>query len=326
MIDVLFVVLPQTVLLDLAGPAEAFRIANQTAKPTTTAPQFRLRFIGPDKQLTSSVGIGLSNIEALPKQFDARVEQTWVVLLGLPGKSADEVMKQPAWLATRHWLGKVFAPRLLAADQQSFKLLSVCVGAILAADAGLLANRQCTTHHEILDQLAQLAPSAKVISNRVFVEDGPVISSAGITAGIDLALYLIASVCGAAVASTVAQVMVAFTRRGPLDPSQSPLLKYRDHIHPAVHRVQDAICADPTLPWATADMAKIGFVTERHLLRLFTEFAGLSPRQYVETVRVAIAQHALSKGLSNTRAAELSGFNTQRKLSDALGKSKRQPA
>jgi transcriptional regulator GlxA family with amidase domain len=322
MIDVLFVVLPHTVLLDLAGPAEAFRIANQTVKPATSSPQFCLRFIGPDKQLTSSVGIGLSNIEPLPKQFDASAEQTWVVLLGLPGKSAEEVMKQPAWLATRQWLGKVFAPRLLAADQQSFKLLSVCVGAILAADAGLLANRQCTTHHEILDQLASLAPSAKVISNRVFVEDGPVISSAGITAGIDLALHLIATVCGAAVASTVAQVMVAFTRRGPLDPSLSPLLKYRDHIHPAVHRVQDAISADPTLPWTTADMAKIGFVTERHLLRLFTEFAGLSPRQYVETVRVAIAQHALSKGLSNNRAAEISGFNTPRRLSDALRKNK----
>jgi transcriptional regulator GlxA family with amidase domain len=316
MIDVLFIVLPHTVLLDLAGPAEAFRIANQTE----SSAQFRMRFIGPDQQINSSVGIGLSNIEPLPKQFDPAAEQTWVVLLGLPGKSADEVMKQPAWLVTRQWLGKVFAPKLLASDQKSFKLLSVCVGAILAADAGLLAHRQCTTHHEILDQLASLAPSAKVISNRVFVEDGPIISSAGITAGIDLALHLIANVCGAAVASTVAQVMVAFTRRGPLDPSNSPLLKYRDHIHPAVHRVQDAICADPTLPWSTGDMAKIGFVTERHLLRLFTEFAGLSPRQYVETVRVAIAQHALSKGLSNGRAAELSGFNTQRKLSDALRK------
>jgi transcriptional regulator GlxA family with amidase domain len=320
MIDVLFVVLPHTVLLDLAGPAEAFRIANQTVKQTPGSSQFSLRFIGPDTQLTSSVGIGLSNIEPLPKQFDTAVEQTWVVLLGLPGKRADDVMKQPAWLTTRQWLGKVLAPKLLAEDQQSFKLLSVCVGAILAADAGLLANRHCTTHHEILDQLARLAPSAKVISNRVFVEDGPVISSAGITAGIDLALHLIANVCGAAVASTVAQVMVAFTRRGPLDPSQSALLKCRDHIHPAVHRVQDAVCSDPTLPWSTGDMAKIGFVTERHLLRLFTEFVGTSPRQYVETVRLAIAQHALSKGLSNAHAAELSGFTTPRKLSDALRK------
>jgi transcriptional regulator GlxA family with amidase domain len=322
MIDVLFVVLPHTVLLDLAGPAEAFRIANQTINQTPGLPQFRLRFIGPDAELTSSVGIGLSNIEPLPNQFDSTAERTWVVLLGLPGKRADDVMKQPAWLTTRQWLAKVLAPKLLADNQQSFKLLSVCVGAILAADAGLLANRQCTTHHEILDQLAHLAPSAKVIANRVFVEDGPIISSAGITAGIDLALHLIATVCGAAIASTVAQVMVAFTRRGPLDPSQSALLKYRDHIHPAVHRVQDAICSDPTSPWSTSDMAKIGFVTERHLLRLFTEFAGTSPRHYVESVRVAIAQHALSKGLSKARAAELSGFITQRKLSDALRKRK----
>jgi transcriptional regulator GlxA family with amidase domain len=316
MIDVLFVVLPHTVLLDLAGPAEAFRITNQTL----SGPLFRLRFVGPDKQLVSSIGIGLNNIEPLPEKFDATAEQTWVVLLGLPGRRADEVMKLPAWQKTRRWLSKIFAPELLRPEQKTFKLLSVCVGAILAADAGLLAHRQCTTHHEILDDLAQLAPTAKVISNRVFIEDGPVISSAGITAGIDLALHLIATQCGATVASTVAQVMVAFTRRGPLDPSQSPLLKYRDHIHPAVHRVQDAVCADPKQPWTTADMAMVGFVTQRHLLRLFTEYAGLSPRDYAESVRVAIAQHALDKGLPALKAAELSGLNTVRRLREALSK------
>jgi transcriptional regulator GlxA family with amidase domain len=320
MIDVYFVVLPNTVLLDLAGPAEAFRIANKTVRQQSLqngVDKFQMHFVGPTSELNSSVGLSLANIRALPKQFNDEAEETWVVLLGLPGDISTKIMQEAAWLSTRKWLTKTVAPLLLSEGQRRFKLMTVCVGALIAADAGLLANRQCTSHHELLERLAQTAPSAVVVSNRVFVEDGPITTSAGITAGIDLALHLIARHCGAAVASTVAQVMVAFTRRGPLDPSQSPLLKYRDHIHPAIHRLQDAVCARPQFEWTSFNMAAIACVTERHLSRLFSTHAGLSPRQYVESVRVAIAEHALGKGASAAKAAELSGLKTPRKLQDS---------
>jgi transcriptional regulator GlxA family with amidase domain len=313
MIDVLFVMLPSTVLLDLAGPAEAFRIANQSLGREA----FRLRFVGPEAQLKSSVGIGLSGIEPLPRVIDANFEQTWVVLMGLPGKVSAQVLRQPAWHKTRAWLTRSIAPALFESGQTRLKLLTVCVGAVLAADAGLLAHRRCTTHHELLDTLAQLAPTATVISNRVFVEDGPIFSSAGITAGIDLALHLIATQCGSAMASTVAQVMVAFTRRGPLDQLQSPLLKFRDHIHPAVHRIQDAICADPQRAWSAQEMASIGCVTPRHVTRLFAQFVGETPRDYLESVRLSIAKHAQGRGASPARAAQVSGLQSVRRLRDS---------
>jgi transcriptional regulator GlxA family with amidase domain len=323
MIDVYFVVLPNTVLLDLAGPAEAFRIANKTVRQQTPQPnedKFQMHFVGPNAELNSSVGLSLTNISELPKYFNDTSEETWVVLLGLPGEMSNKIMQETASLSTRNWLTKIVAPLLLAEGQQRFKLLTVCVGALIAADAGLLANRQCTSHHELLERLAQTAPSARVLSNRVFVEDGPITTSAGITAGIDLALHLIARHCGAAIASTVAQVMVAFTRRGPSDPSQSPLLKYRDHIHPAIHRLQDAVCAQPHFEWSSLNMAATACVTERHLLRLFNTHAGLSPREYVENVRIAIAQHALGKGASAAKAAEVSGLKSVRRLRDSLQK------
>ena len=107
-----------------------------------------------------------------------------------------------AWWGTRQWLGRVVAPALAAPGGQH-RLLTVCSGALLAADAGLLAGRCVTTHHELLDDLARLAPGAQVQANRVFVEDGPLLSSAGI----DLALHLIAQTLGEGVASAVAQVM-----------------------------------------------------------------------------------------------------------------------
>lgn len=107
-----------------------------------------------------------------------------------------------------------------------------------------------------MDDLAHIAPSAQVLVNRVWVQDGALLSSAAITAGIDLALHCIAQVCGDAVAANVAQVMVAAGRRSGMAPQQSPLLAWRDHLHPAVHRVQDAVADQTgTGPASTASTA-----------------------------------------------------------------------
>ena len=318
MIDVFFVILPNSLLLDLAGPAEAFRIANQESKEK----KFRLRFVGPEPESESSVGATLSRIEALPKAFDTTVLATWVVLLGRPGSPSTVLKRTPQMLAVRHWLAQVVAPHLFEANLPPYKcrLITVCVGALLAADAGLLHGRRCTTHHELLDELAQCSPDSKVIGNRVFVEDGPVATSAGVTAGIDLALHLIARECGEAIASTVAQIMVAFARRTEADEEASPLIALRSHIHAGVHRVQEAVCANPKREWSMLELASVAHVTERHLNRLFKEHAGITPRDYVEQVRLAIATHALRAGIQPTKAAQISGFETTRRLAGAQRK------
>ena len=314
MIDVLFLVLPDSLLLDLAGPAEAFRLANQRLHHAHMPPAFRMRYVGPLAQVASSVGLGLANIEALPAELPARC---WVVVLGRPGSAPEVLRRQRPWLSARDWLARVVAPRLADGDT---KLLTVCVGALLAADAGLVGTRCVTTHHELLAELAQLAPAAKVQANRVFVEDGPLLSSAGITAGIDLALHLITRECGPAVASADAQGMVAFTRRGPQDTQRSPLLAHRDHLHPAVHRVQDAVCAAPGTDWTAQRLAAAAHVTPRHLARLFHMHVRLSPRAYVEHVRRGLAEHALAGGASTSDAAQLAGFDNPRRLRQALNR------
>jgi transcriptional regulator GlxA family with amidase domain len=244
-IDVLFVILPETLLLDLAGPAEAFRMANQRLQQRGLKPAFALRFVGPEPQCTSSIGVALAAVQPLPPLLNAT---SWVVLLGQPS-GAESALRQPlprAWTRTRRWLTQVVQPRLAADAATETRLLTVCAGALLAADAGLLAGRRCTTHHDQLADLQRLAPSAQVIANRVFVDDGPLVSSAGITAGIDMALYLIAQTCGDALAAAVAQTMVVYLRRGSDDPQLSPLLARRNHLHAAVHRVQNEVSDDPT--------------------------------------------------------------------------------
>lgn len=300
MIDVVFLVLPDTLLLDLAGPAEAFRLANQALRRRGAPEAFRLRYVGPAAQAPSSVGLALAQLEPLPQRLP---EASWLVLLGLPNETRERLAYQREWLAARDWLARVAPPQ---------RLLTVCVGALLAADAGLIGAREVTTHHELLDELARLAPAATVVANRLFVEDGSLLSSAGITAGIDLALHCIAQACGDALAATVAQVMVVHTRRGPQAPQRSPLLAYRDHLHPAVHRVQEAVCQDPARAWNATALAAAARVTPRHLARLFQQHAGLSPRAYVEHVRAALAHSALGRGASAERAADAAGFSSAR--------------
>ncbi|MEQ1517280.1 MAG: hypothetical protein ABL931_12415 [Usitatibacteraceae bacterium] len=128
------------------------------------------------------------------------------------------------------------------------------------------------------------------MDNRVFLIDGPLASSAGITAGIDLALHLIAGECGDALAASVAEDMVVYLRRSTQDPELSPFLAHRRHLHAAVHRVQDAVSAEPDREWDMATLAEIGHVTQRHLLRLFVQHAGVSPLQFLQSIRLERAR------------------------------------
>ncbi|RZS53041.1 GlxA family transcriptional regulator [Sphaerotilus mobilis] len=307
-IDVLFVVLPDTLLLDLAGPAEAFRLANQNLARRDRPPLFQLRHTGPLAQTTSSVGLQLAGIEPLPEHFD---RPTWVVLMGRPGEAAQVIRRQRPWLDTRQWLARVVAP-LLDDPATPHRLLTVCSGALLAADAGLVGTRAVTTHHELLDDLARLAPAAQVRTNRVFVEDGPLLTSAGITAGIDLALHGIAQVGGEALAAAVAQVMVVFHRRAVDDPERSPLLACRSHLHPAVHKVQNAVAEEPARHWTLRELAEVAHVTPRHMTRLFLAHAGVTPRDHVEQVRLAWCHEALAAGQPLKQARALAGFQSER--------------
>jgi transcriptional regulator GlxA family with amidase domain len=165
-----------------------------------------------------------------------------------------------------------------------------------------------------------LARAAQIVDNRVFVVDGPVASSSGITAGIDLALHLIAADCGEALAASVAESMVVYLRRSSRDPELSPFLEQRRHAHTVVHKVQDAISAEPEHGWNMADLARVGHVTERHLLRLFMDHAGASPMQCLQAIRLERARQSLEHGASVTAAAEVSGFQSSLNLRRAWNK------
>jgi transcriptional regulator GlxA family with amidase domain len=302
-IDVFFVLLPGALILDWAGPAEALRIANQLLKAQGQSARFRLRFTGPEAQTPTSVSVQVSGLEPLPAQMP---NPSWLVLVGMPGTAVD--VSQPQARRTVEWLSQ------LQPGHEGLRLITVCAGALLAAHAGLLHGRRATTHHQHLEELRVVAPGCDVVANRVFVLDGPVASSAGITTGIDLALHLITQECGAPLASQVAQTMVVALRRGPQDPELSPFLAYRNHMHPALHRVQDAVSAEPQRDWTVPRMAQVGHTSARHLTRLFLDHAGTAPLQYLRRIRLAVAQAALESGRNVTQAAQIAGFSSDTQL------------
>ncbi len=108
--------------------------------------------------------------------------------------------------------------------------------------------------------------------------------------------------------------MVVAMRRGPQDPELSPFLAYRNHLHPALHRVQDAVSSQPTQDWHLASMAAVACTSPRHLTRLFMAHANIAPLQYLRRIRLAMAQTALQSGSNVTQAAALAGFSSDTQL------------
>ncbi|WGF89603.1 GlxA family transcriptional regulator [Marinivivus vitaminiproducens] len=315
-IPVLMVLPPRTLLLDVAGPIEALRKANLV--------QDRIRFdvvyAGASSGIVSSIGLELGRIGALPQEVAAG---TIVVLSGsassvlggtdVPGQ--DDRAKDDAIVA---WLRRAVDAR--------HSLVSICSGALLAGRAGLLDGRLCTTHHACAAELSAVAPRATVVQNRLFVEDGPVLTSAGVTAGIDLMLHLIARLAGPACALAVARYLVVYLRRSGTDPQLSPWLEGRNHIHPAVHRVQDAIAAEPARHWSLGDLATVAAASPRHLSRLFNEHVGMSVTDYISRLRVALAQELIAQTrLGMEHVAEQAGFASSRQLRRAWARLHAEP-
>ncbi len=308
-IPVVVVVPPRALLLDVAGPVEVLRKANLEQARV----RFEVRHVGPLPEVTSSVGLRLAGLAPLPP---ALPDGAILLLSGTTSTviGADEATTDgAAEAAIVDWLRAVVRPGHL--------LVSICSGALLAARAGLLDGYSCTTHHASCAELAALAPKARVMENRLYVEDGERLSSAGITAGIDLMLHLVARLADPATAVAVARYLVVYLRRGGGDPQLSPWLEGRNHLHPAVHRVQDAIAADPARAWTLAELAAIAHTSPRHLSRLFNEQAGIGVTDYVNRLRVAVAHELLGQTrLDMERVAERAGFASPRQLRRAWGR------
>ena len=291
---------PYTLLMDVAGPVEVLRCANIEQDDVL----FDYRFIAARSSQTTSVGLTLADLAPLP---DYIPNDAYVIISGsvTPPDDAEDIEPEIDTLAT--WLKAAIRPGIT--------LVTICSGAVIAARAGLLDGYACTTHAGCIDEVRQYAPTARVLDNRLYVEDRGRYSSAGITTGTDLMLHLASKLTSPMTALTIARHMVVYMRRTGAEPQLSPWLSGRNHVHPAIHRVQDAIMADPAHSWSLSELAGIGAMSARHISRLFQEHAGLSVTAYVNMMRVTLARDVLvNSRLDMERVAEKSGFASPRHM------------
>jgi transcriptional regulator GlxA family with amidase domain len=289
-------------LLDLSAVVEPWRLANEAAG----TPLFTFHYLGASDLIASSVGLPVGPVSPFPEELP---QDALVVLVGT--RSATLAQNRALERGVVTWLRDTVRP--------THQVVCVCSGALLAADAGLLDGRECTTHHDFCARLAAQHRSAKVRENRLFVHDGNIFTSAGVTAGIDLALYVLGLVAGERLAMAVARELVVYARRSGDDPQLSPLLAHRNHVHPRVHQIQDAVVKEPQRNWTSGALAAVGQLSVRQVTRVFRQHAGVTPGDYVTGIRLARACELLERSTESVeQLAEASGFGSTRQFRRAF--------
>jgi transcriptional regulator GlxA family with amidase domain len=199
-------------------------------------------------------------------------------------------------------------PRIAA---QARRVSSVCGGAFLLAEAGLLSGRAATTHWAGCRQLAAAYPSVRVEPDRIFVRDGKVMTSAGVTAGIDLALALVEQDFGATVARTVARWLVVFLRRGGGQSQFSERLSLPVLSESPIRAIVDQIVETPGSDHRLPRLAERAALSERQLSRVFLRETHTTPGRFVERVRVEAARELLENSATSLDAiAARCGFGS----------------
>ncbi|HEY2333412.1 MAG TPA: GlxA family transcriptional regulator [Solirubrobacterales bacterium] len=185
------------------------------------------------------------------------------------------------------------APALRRIANGARRTCSVCAGAFLLAEAGLLDGKAATTHWAFCEELARRHPAVRVEPDRIFVRDGRIATSAGMTAGMDLALALVEEDHGPEIARTVARWTVMFLQRPGGQSQFSERLALPADVAAPIREILDAIAADPAGDHRLPRLAQRAALSERHLRRLFSEQTGTTPARFTERVRVEAARDLL---------------------------------
>jgi transcriptional regulator GlxA family with amidase domain len=280
-------------LLDVAGPMEVFAEANRIGGTS-----YELMAVGAG-QVTSSTGLAITVDAGFTVDLDTVLVAGGDRLVGRPIEP--ELVDSVRDLAGR-------TPRVC----------SICTGAFVLAAAGALNGRRATTHWQHARLLASSYPEIRVEPDAIWVQDGPVFTSAGVSAGIDLALALVEKDAGGEVARAVARSLVVFLQRPGGQSQFSPSTSHPRSRSEVLRAVTDAIAADPADDHSIARMAARAAVSPRHLTRLFRAELGLTPARYVEDVRIDAGKRALEQGFSVAGAARAAGFGTSESMRRAF--------
>lgn len=288
------VAFPGVQLLDVAGPLQVFATANDYAMRAGSPRPYAPRVVGRNSEVIASAGLPMkvSQLSSPKSAIDT------LLIAGGPGvQAASNDPKLVRWVKAR--------------ASRARRVTSVCTGAFLLGATGILDGRRVATHWTECAQLARRFPKIRVEPDPIFIRDGSVWTSAGVTAGIDLALALVEEDLGRALALSVARHLVVFLKRpgGQAQFSAALALQQADEKFGALHEwMARHVDRDLSLP----TLAKQANMSERNFSRRYLEATGTTPARAVEKLRVEAARMMLSDSrLPVKRIAERCGFGSE---------------
>lgn len=279
---IVFLCVPPIQILDLTGPYEVF----DRVKRFRLAPGYRLRVVATG-DLGTSCGLSLG-----PVTDYRRLRGPVDTLLVVGGEGVEESQYPPELV---RWVRRL-APKLR-------RIASICTGAFLLADAGLLDGRTAATHWAFCETLAKRFARVRVDATPIYLKDGNVYTSAGVTAGIDLALALLEEDYGSAVALRVARDLVLYLRRSGNQAQFSTLLKLQSVEDRRLAELIDWMTRHVGEQLSVERLARQASMSPRHFARLFPEKTGYTPGKFVEALRVEAARNLLET--SHLRVSEV---------------------
>ena len=297
-----FIVPPFVEILDLAGPAQVF------AEAKFNGYQIALEYYSYKDEITSTCGLPFNHLKSYR---DADLTEGDFVFV--PGMD-DKYVRSPGFKTEReffNWLKE-------CADKKIY-VCSICNGAFALGHAGLLRDTECTTHWRRIDEMKAEFPAAKVISDILYKKSNNVYTSAGISAGIDLALAILEELKGPLFTHKVARGLVVYHRRSQDHTQQSIYLDYRNHINPNIHVVQDHLIEHLADENSIEDLASLVAMSPRNLSRVFKEKTGTTIHEYLTLLRLEFAKTMLNNpDFTIEYIASRCGFKTPRQLQRLL--------
>jgi transcriptional regulator GlxA family with amidase domain len=292
-ITVAFLLFPHFQLLDLAGPSDAF---GEVKVLSSGECQYEILTVGTTRgALRSSSGISIQPDRTI---FDACPEFDTVMVPG--GLGVFEVLED-----------STIANWLVAQSRSSRRLAAICNGGFALGAAGLLDGKTVSTHWMDASRMAGMFPRAKIEADRIFVKDGSVYTTAGVTAGIDLSLHFIEEDLGRKIALDVAKYLIVHLRRTGGQSQFSPLLDVQGGADTVVAEIQAYILGNLSVEHTVPSIARRFNMSPRNLARVFSKGAGMTPKAFLNDARVdSVRRYLETTDLPLKTIASHCGFQT----------------
>jgi transcriptional regulator GlxA family with amidase domain len=295
---IVFLVLPEIQLLDLAGADQVFYEARCYGS------DIEIEYCSFENSIKTSTFLPIGKVKDI-----SEVTFTAGDYLIIPGAETSYLLSDE-FKAKREvfgWLKMAYNQRVI--------LCSVCTGAFVLAIAGLLDGRKCTTHWKRTAQLQTLFPKTEVIENILFIEDDHILTSAGVTSGIDLALHIVSTLEDELFAYKVARELVIYMRRQGNYAQQSIFLQYRNHIHSGIHKVQDWLQENIHQKSSLPDLADIACMSTRNFTRVFKKETGISVNDFTTLIRKEKIKALIKKpDMTRSQIAIQCGLKSERQI------------